>query len=108
MWDLFGGGGRGGKPKGPDFRLDFHVTLENLYNGAERTLKVNRRVICKSCKGTGAKGGETTVCKHCGGRGQVMSVQSLGPGFNVQVAQPCGHCHGRGKMAKVSYKRRPA
>jgi DnaJ-class molecular chaperone len=61
---------------------------------------VNRKVICKSCKGSGAKGGETKKCPHCQGKGKVLSVQSLGPGFNVQMETPCGHCQGRGKLAK--------
>lgn len=98
IFDMFGGGG--GRRKGPDYRIDFAVSLEDLYNGSSRTLKVSRRVICKSCKGSGAKGGQTQPCKHCGGRGQVMSVQSLGPGFNVQMQTPCQHCQGKGKIAK--------
>ena len=40
------------------------VTLEDLYNGGSRTIKVARKVLCKSCKGSGAKGGLTTTCKH--------------------------------------------
>lgn len=80
--------------------MDFAVTLEDLYNGQTRSLKVARKVICKSCKGSGAKGGQTTTCPHCGGKGQVMSIQSLGPGFNVQMQTPCGHCQGKGKLAK--------
>jgi len=100
IFDLFGMGGGGGKRKGPDYRMDFPVTLEDLYNGQTRTIKVSRRVICKACKGSGAKGGQTKQCPHCGGRGQVMSVQSLGPGFNIQMQTPCEHCQGKGKIAQ--------
>jgi len=103
LFDLFGGGmQQGGKRRGQDFRMEFPVTLDELYNGGERALKVKRKVICKGCKGSGAKGGEQRTCQHCGGRGQVMSVQSLGPGFNVQMQTPCEHCQGKGKIAKVS------
>jgi DnaJ-class molecular chaperone len=80
--------------------MDFQVTLEDLYNGQTRTLKVARKVLCKACKGSGAKGGQTTTCPHCGGKGQVMSLQSLGPGFNIQMQTPCTHCQGKGKIAK--------
>ncbi len=49
LFDLFGGGmQQGGKRRGPDFRMEFPVTLEDLYNGSERTLKVQRKVICKA------------------------------------------------------------
>jgi len=80
--------------------MDFPVTLEDLYNGASRQVKISRRVLCKSCKGSGAKGGQTTTCPHCQGKGQVMSMQSLGPGFNIQMQTPCNHCGGKGKIAK--------
>lgn len=101
LFDMFGMGGMGGgRRKGPDYRIDFAVSLEDLYNGSARTLKVSRRVLCKSCKGSGAKGGQTSTCPHCGGRGQVMSIQSLGPGFNVQMQTPCEKCQGKGKIAK--------
>jgi DnaJ-class molecular chaperone len=33
-FSLFGGGGmQGGKRKGPDYRMEFPVSLEDLYNG---------------------------------------------------------------------------
>jgi DnaJ-class molecular chaperone len=92
MFDIFGQQhGGGGKRKGPDYRLDFAVTLEDLYNGASRTLKIQRKVLCKSCKGSGAKGGKTTTCPKCNGKGQVMTLQQLGPGFNIQMQTPCEH-----------------
>ena len=33
----------------PDFRMDMAVTLEDLYNGQQRTINVKRKVICKAC-----------------------------------------------------------
>lgn len=94
-----GGGGAGGRRKGPDFRTEFAVSLEELYLGAKKQLNVNRLVLCKACKGTGAKGGATTKCKACGGKGMRMTVQQLGPGFNVQMQQQCDACGGRGHVA---------
>lgn len=87
-------------PSAPPSSPDFQVTLEDLYNGQSRTIKVARKVLCKACKGSGAKGGQTTTCPHCGGKGQVMSLQSLGPGFNIQMQTPCDKCQGKGKIAK--------
>lgn len=102
IFDLFGMGGmnQGGKRKGPDYRMEMAVGLEDLYNGGNHKFKISRKVICKKCKGSGAKGGETHTCPHCQGRGQVMSIQSLGPGFNVQMQTPCDKCGGRGKTFK--------
>jgi len=100
---IFGGGGqqtRGGMRKGPDFRMDFPVTLEELYLGVTKKISVTRKVLCTKCRGTGAKDGETKKCKKCNGQGMRMVVQQLGPGFNVQMQQPCEECGGKGTIPK--------
>jgi len=95
-----GGGGHGGKPKGPDFRMEFSVTLEDLYLGQSKKFNVQRKVLCSKCRGTGAKGGATKKCKACNGKGTRMTVQQLGPGFNVQMQSTCDVCHGTGQVPK--------
>ena len=102
LFDMFGQQmGGGGKRKGPDYRMPFDVTLEDVYNGVEKSIKISRNVICKTCKGTGAKDGKTTTCKHCGGKGQTVSLQQIAPGFNVQMQTACPHCGGKGKTASA-------
>jgi len=101
--DLFGGGQqqqRGGMRKGPDFRMDFPVTLEELYLGSNKKITIQRKVLCTKCRGTGAKDGETKKCKACNGQGTRMTVQQLGPGFNVQMQSTCDVCGGRGTIPK--------
>ncbi|RLN73489.1 hypothetical protein BBJ28_00010379 [Nothophytophthora sp. Chile5] len=98
-FDAFFGGG-GGKQRGPDAAVDMPVTLEELYNGAQKQAQFTRNVICRKCRGTGAKGGKTTTCKTCGGSGHVLVEQKMGPGFTVQMQQPCPKCGGRGKTFK--------
>lgn len=93
---FFGGGGR---QRGPDAAVDMPVTLEELYNGAQKQAQFSRNVICRKCRGTGAKDGKTTTCPTCGGAGVVMVQQRMGPGFTVQMQQPCPACGGRGKTA---------
>ncbi|KAL3674890.1 hypothetical protein V7S43_000816 [Phytophthora oleae] len=97
-FDAFFGGG--GKQRGPDAAVDMPVTLEELYNGAKKQAQFARNVICRKCRGTGAKGGKTTTCKTCGGTGHVLVEQKMGPGFTVQMQQPCPKCGGRGKTFK--------
>ncbi|CAI5744698.1 unnamed protein product [Peronospora destructor] len=58
-FDAFFGGG--GKQRGPDAGVDVSVTLEELYNGAEKQAQFARNVICRKCRGTGAKGGHKVV-----------------------------------------------
>jgi DnaJ-related protein SCJ1 len=97
-FDAFFGGG--GKQRGPDAAVDMPVTLEELYNGAQKQAQFARNVICRKCRGTGAKGGKTTTRKTCGGSGHVLVEQKMGPGFTVQMQQPCPKCGGRGKTFK--------
>jgi hypothetical protein len=42
---LFGGGGGGGRRKGPDAHVAIEVSLEELYNGGERSA----RFVCSTC-----------------------------------------------------------
>ncbi|RHY98707.1 hypothetical protein DYB37_003633 [Aphanomyces astaci] len=55
-FDQFFGGG-GGRQRGPDAAVEVQVTLEELYNGGEKSVTFKRNVICRKCKGTGAKDG---------------------------------------------------
>lgn len=100
IFDLFGGG-QPGQRKGPDYRMDLPVTLEELYTGGQRVVNIKRKVLCKSCRGTGAKDGAQTVCNVCKGQGQVIALQQLAPGFNIQTQMPCNACGGRGKIPKA-------
>jgi DnaJ-class molecular chaperone len=56
--DQFFGGG--GKPRGPDASIEIPVTLEELYNGAEKKFTFNKNVICRKCRGSGAKDGKVS------------------------------------------------
>ncbi|ETV85329.1 chaperone DnaJ, variant [Aphanomyces astaci] len=98
-FDQFFGGG-GGRQRGPDAAVEVQVTLEELYNGGEKSVTFKRNVICRKCKGTGAKDGVTKPCKTCGGQGVVLVNQQMGPGFTVQMQQQCPKCGGRGKTFK--------
>jgi DnaJ-class molecular chaperone len=61
---------------------------------------ISRNVICKKCRGTGAKDGATKKCPACDGRGFRIVQQQMAPGFNVQMQQTCDKCGGKG----VTYK----
>lgn len=99
-FDMFFGGGGRGRQRGPDAHVEIDVTLEDLYNGATRSARINRNSICPKCRGTGAKDGKTTKCKACGGKGVKTVHQQMAPGFTVQMQQKCDRCGGKG----VTYK----
>lgn len=106
---FFGGmGGMGGQgrranapTKGEDIHLHATITFEEAAFGCEKEIRYSRRCSCKSCNGTGAKGGtELENCTQCGGRGVVSSVQRTILG-NVQSQRTCPSCNGTGKRIKT-------
>lgn len=74
------------------------MTLEELYNGAMKKASFERNVICRKCRGTGAKNGEMKVCPKCRGQGVILVERSMGPGFTVQMQQHCDQCGGKGQI----------
>ena len=116
--DLFGdfmgggraGGGRQRAARGSDLRYNLRVTLEEAFNGSQKTINVPTSVPCDACNGSGAEGGaEPTTCPTCSGMGKVRAQQGF---FTVErtcptcsglgqiIKNPCNTCHGQGRVEK--------
>lgn len=91
--DLFNGGrGRGRHRQGDSLKVDIEVTLEEVDNGIDKTLEVDRREACGTCKGSGSKDASgPKQCTMCKGHGAVVR----GQGF-VRIQQTCPQCRGTG------------
>lgn len=95
----FGGGGRGGRRvnRGSNLRVKVKMTLEEIANGVEKKIKVNKYVACKPCSGSGAKNGSAhSTCSTCKGTGQVTRVTNTILGA-MQTTSTCPACGGDGK-----------
>jgi DnaJ-class molecular chaperone len=103
---FFGGGGgrRAGKQRGPNMGSEAEVTLDELYNGAQRKIRLQKNVICPKCRGTGAKDGAVKKCHACNGKGTRLTMQQMMPGFNVQMQTTCDVCGGKGTTAAQKCK----
>jgi len=100
IFDEFFGGGRGrsrgGPQKGADLRFDLEIDLEEAMFGSKREIALTTASECDTCKGTEvAPGSRRETCRHCGGRGAVIS----GGGF-FQVRQTCPVCGGAGTIVR--------
>ena len=104
--DAFGGfGGFGGSRrssrtvrKGSNLRVKVILNLQDIANGAEKKIKVNKYISCSSCKGTGADGGSSySTCSTCNGNGQVTRVSNTFLG-QMQTVTSCPTCGGEGKI----------
>jgi molecular chaperone DnaJ len=108
IFEQFFGGGFGGfgfgsqRSNAPARGQDIEVTLKIDFNdavfGTQKTIRYDRRLECKACKGTGAKGGKVKTCPTCGGQGRVNQVQRTILG-NMQTVITCPTCHGSGDIA---------
>ena len=57
--DIFGGGGQRRsrqQRRGADLKLTLALTLEDIYEGSQKTVKIKRFEKCKPCGGSGAEG----------------------------------------------------
>jgi molecular chaperone DnaJ len=112
--DIFGGGGGspfdsffGGRQgnsgnrrvaRGSNLRIKVRLTLEEIANGAEKKIKVNKQVACRTCDGTGAKDQSSfQTCKTCGGSGAVRRVTNTILG-QMQTTSTCPTCNGEGNI----------
>lgn len=75
----------------PDMKINFPLSLKEFHNGIKKTIKIQRRVPCTTCKFTGSKTHKNEICKTCNGSGMYISH---GPNFRAQTT--CPTCHGSG------------
>lgn len=103
--DAFGGGRssrrrRGVGRPGSDMKLRVSLTLEEIAEGTEKTLKVKRQMKCDACNGTGAEtDADFETCGTCNGVGEVRQVSRTMFGQFVNV-QPCPTCSGEGRIIR--------
>jgi len=107
--EIFGGAGGGrrrrskrqrGRP-GSDLRVTLPLTLEEIAEGVEKELQIQKYVQCETCDGTGAEGGMAgenfAMCPQCDGTGELREVSRSVFGQFVNV-QTCPRCNGDGRI----------
>ncbi|KAJ3062147.1 DnaJ- protein scj1 [Podochytrium sp. JEL0797] len=103
----FGGGGQRQQQerKGPETVMDLQVTLEELFNGEQVEVEINKQIICPICRGSGALHAHDVVkCTSCNGAGVKIVKQQLAPGMFQQMQTHCNVCGGKGKIVKSTCK----
>lgn len=117
---FFGGqaprsGGRG-RP-GRDLKYNLDIDFEEAAFGAEKDITVERRLLCETCNGSGAKEGSSPArCQRCSGSGQMTVQQGFFTisrtcpdcsGAGSVISDPCTGCRGQGlayKKSKINVK----
>lgn len=100
--DFFGGFGSGSRrSRGADLQTQLEITLQEAATGVARSLTFERRDLCGTCGGSGARpGSRKQTCSTCGGYGQVEQVSGMGGIFTSRIVRACPHCRGRGQVTK--------
>jgi molecular chaperone DnaJ len=76
-----------------DLTYQLTITLEESFNGTQRTIKYNKYVKCGTCDGKGSENENSLIkCSLCHGSG--VLVHHNGPFVSQQT---CYACHGKGK-----------
>ena len=95
----FGGGRRQERVyRGRDIRVRVKLTLEEIANGVEKEISIEKNVPCPECGGRGAKNSsDIKTCPACNGSGQVQRVVNSFLGQTVTYST-CQQCGGEGKI----------
>lgn len=94
------GGSQGGRQvnRGTDIRIRVKLTLKEIAHGAEKKIRIPKKVACDACQGTGAKDKDSfKTCTTCNGAGNVTRVANTILG-QMQTSSPCPTCQGSGKI----------
>jgi len=80
-----GGGGGGGGSRGPDVKMNFDVTLEDMYKGGSVSVKIKRRIVCRGCRraDTPERKARCAKCGKCPNEVRTVHRQ-MGAGMIVQ------------------------
>ena len=97
----FNSGRSNRRRKAPDRVEEIKIDLEDLYNNVVKKIDIKQKIVCLSCRGTGANSKEDIViCSNCNGQGKVMKIINIGPGMIQQTMATCEKCRGKGKSIK--------
>lgn len=103
--DMFGGRRERAnrRNKGIDLEMSLSVSFEEAVFGAEKQINLEKRDMCKPCKGTGAEGAKTITCPKCHGQGQMHTTRRTIFG-TIASSASCDNCQGMGKIPEIACK----
>ena len=87
-----------GPVRGENLEVAVQIPLERVATGGKENVRLRRRQICPTCRGSGAKPGtQPKRCDACGGSGQHVTSRREG-GVSIQQITTCPSCRGRREL----------
>ncbi len=100
---FFSSGGGRGQPevrsepeRGSDLEYGLDIGFWESIKGTQVKLNINRQDACERCAGTGAVGGNNSICPECDGSGNVTQMAGA-----MKFTLTCPRCEGRGRLRNV-------
>lgn len=102
---IFGGGRQRQRPRGQrgsDLRVKVPLTMEEIYDGVTKKIKIARFNTCDTCSGQGTTASDGyRTCGTCNGSGEIR--RQAGGGFFQQiVVSACPTCQGEGRVISAA------
>ena len=86
------------KTKAQDISVDLELTLEDIYKGLKKDIKLRKSVLCPNCRGGGGEPGNSMKkCSACKGSGEIHQTQRTFFGSFSRVTT-CVECQGEGEL----------
>ncbi len=86
------------KSKAKDIVVDLEITLEEIYNRANKEIKLRKNVKCPKCNSSGREPGSAMKkCSTCNGNGEIHQTQKTIFGSFSRITV-CPDCHGEGEI----------
>ena len=98
----FGGFGGGSQRQQKDTRVytEIEISLDDVYFGVAKDIKIQRDDKCSTCNGKGAENpSDISTCGNCNGSGMVLETKQTILGM-VRTQAPCPSCNGQGQTVK--------
>ncbi len=92
-----GRGRQRARSTGEDLRITLPVTLEEIYKGETKKIRLKRFESCPVCHGAGSPDGKWDNCKTCNGTGVLREVSRSFFGQFIRETV-CPTCQGQGKI----------
>ncbi|OUJ19386.1 DnaJ-class molecular chaperone [Methanonatronarchaeum thermophilum] len=94
--DIFNNSDR--RKRNLDIAKKIKISLEDAYNGTEKTISIRRLSKCKECNGKGSKDPDSIqTCNECRGTGETRRVREGMFGRQIVVTE-CPECEGAGQI----------
>tara|TARA_Y100001980_G_C14542310_1_gene320639 strand:+ start:479 stop:1666 length:1188 start_codon:yes stop_codon:yes gene_type:complete len=84
--------------------VNVEITLDDIYTGTKKDIKVDISTKCRKCKAKGYLNDGKEICSKCNGNKVIIKRQEIAPRVIQQMQIPCDQCNQLGYTIKEDCK----